>query len=232
MKYIILFLIPFNLFGQQVDTLLLPAKILAKQTNIFIWDYSNGEATSVFYFTDGEKLINQGAGEKIDSLTRSGSIPKAKYVFVSTLAPESREDLRNDYFFCNESYVHFFEQELIPAVELSRISNVDRFLIGISFGALNAAYFAAQTDSFGGYGMLSPITYPCTSLNEKLAFSSFENYKVFLSTGTTDAENYVRDLAPILSIKTNQLRLVTTKGGHDFSNWNQQLGDLINFMHQ
>jgi len=63
-------------------------------------------------------------------------------------------------------------------------------LIGISFGGLNAAFFAAKSNYFNGLAILSPITYPCADLNQTLVFSTYQNYKVYLSTGKVGAEHY------------------------------------------
>lgn len=164
----------------------------------------------------------------LDGLTESGHLKRATYVFVSTIDPESQKDFRNEYFFCNEQYVHFFEEELIPGIE--QFPDARRNLIGVSFGRLNAAYFAAQTNAFDGYALLSPITYPCERLNKELIFSSFENYKVYISTGKRDAETYVDGLYLVLQSKTSQIRVVRTEGAHDFENWNNQIREVVNFL--
>lgn len=232
MKYLLLVIsfLPTVLFSQQLDTLLLHSNILEKSITSFILDYKPKDTASIFYLTDGKKMIENEALEIIDSLTNCGAIPKAKYIFVSTIDPQTGEDFRNDYFFCNPNYVHFFEQELIPYIEKGTKAQTKRHLIGLSFGGLNAAFFAAQSSLFSGYALLSPITYPCTSINEQLIFSIFSGYKVYISTGKKDAESYVEELYPILKLKTDTIKLMHTKGGHDFENWNQQLEAIFNFL--
>ncbi len=120
------------------------------------------EPISIVYITDGEKMIVNGALNKIKQLTSQGKIPDAFYVFVSTIDPETKEDKRNTYFFCNDDYIRFFEEELIPTIEstLSRKPK-NRSLVGLSFGGLNGAYFSGKTALFQNYALLSPITYPC-----------------------------------------------------------------------
>lgn len=227
----ILFLgFPYILFSQQLDSLLLPSKILEQSIQVFTLDYSQGTDVPIFYFTDGMKWMENGAITLIDSLTQNQEIKSAKYVWVSTIDPETQEDLRNDYFFCNENYVHFFEQELIPKLEQGTNANRKRYLVGVSFGGLNAAFFAAKSSAFDGYALLSPITYPCSGLNEQLLFSAYKDYKLYMSTGKTDAEHYMEELHPIFQLKTKKIKLINTPGGHDFQNWNNQLLHIMNFL--
>ncbi|MEM6804542.1 MAG: alpha/beta hydrolase-fold protein [Bacteroidota bacterium] len=213
-----------------MKSLRLNSEIFSRQMKVYILKHTQEEEGPIFYVTDGEKMIEYGAASLIDSLFKKKLIPRAKYIFLSSIDPQTRIDHRNEYFFCNENYLDFFEKELIPAIEGKSKQTPERYLVGVSFGGLNAAYFAAHTDKFQGYALLSPISYPCEKLNQNLAFSQFSNYKVYLSTGKMDAESYVESLYPMLRSKTENIKLVHTKGGHDFDNWNAQLGNIINFM--
>ena len=45
----------------------------------------------IIYFTDGQKFINNKGIEVISKLTRSGKIPEAYYVFISTIDQQTVE---------------------------------------------------------------------------------------------------------------------------------------------
>ncbi|MEL6356124.1 MAG: hypothetical protein AAFQ37_04240, partial [Bacteroidota bacterium] len=100
----------------------------------------------------------------------------------------------------------------------------------ISFGGLNAAYFAAQDAPFQNYALLSPVTYPCKELNQKIIFGPQRGLRIFLSTGRQDAERYVDELLALYQSKDFVLQELRTEGGHDFANWQAQLETLLNFL--
>lgn len=91
-------------------------------------------------------------------------------------------------------------------------------------------FFAARSNRFEGFAILSPITYPCKKINQTLIFSQKKNYKVYISTEHLDAENYTENLFPILQSKTTRIKLVKTEGGHDYKNWNSQMFNIFTFM--
>ncbi|MEM9261151.1 MAG: alpha/beta hydrolase-fold protein, partial [Bacteroidota bacterium] len=185
----------------------------------------------VVYLTDGRKLYDEGLWAEIERLTAAGEVRPAQYVLVSSI-DVSGKDYRNDDFFCNLDYLHFFTKELIPAVEgKERVPAAQRSLVGISFGGLNAAWFAAMDAPFGNYGLLSPITYPRKAeLHRRIAFGPNDGLRIFISTGRQDAESYVDDLLALYETKTLEVKEVRTEGAHDFANWSGQLGLLLSFL--
>ena len=188
---------------------------------------------SIIYITDGQEFLNQGIDPYLIDLTKRKELPGAYYVYVSSINEKSGSNERNRLFFCNESYLKFFTQSIIPQVESiigSRFSAKDRSLIGVSFGGLNAAYFAAKSDDFKNYALLSPITYPCRDVHTSIAFSESSDLRIFISTGLHDAENYTAPLAEMFRSKGYEVRYHSTKGNHDFQNWKQQMPAVINFL--
>lgn len=218
------------------------SKILSEKISVTTYrTIQDVEPTSIVYITDGQKMIANGALDRIKQLTTRGKIPNAYYVFVSTIDPATNEDKRNTYFFCNNDYVRFFEEELIPRVEGS-LSYLDtaqyklqgtpeqRSLVGISFGGLSAAYFSGKTDIFKNYALLSPITYPCKDALSSIAFSEKKDLNIFISTGKNDAENYVGSLIQLYTSKGYRIENLKTEGAHDFENWNSQLEEVLHFL--
>ena len=218
----------------QLDTLRLEAQAFDRTVTIYLQDNAPGKAKeSILYFTDGQKMIKNGFLEQLKALQDDKQMPPAYLVFVSTIDEATGIDYRNDYFFCNPDYLSFFERTLIPRVEkrLGRsFEPRERSLLGISFGGLNAAYFAAESRQFESYVLLSPVTYPCESLNTKVALSSRKNLNLFISTGTHDAEGYVKPLLALFESKNYRTRFLQTSGGHDFANWLGQMEEVMGFL--
>lgn len=219
----------------QLDSLIIESQNLNQSVKVFTYSFATYDNSKrLVYLTDGEKLIQNGALEEIIRLSNENKIQAATYVFVSTLdVNDPSIDYRNDYFFGNPSYLEFFKSELIPMIEAHlekeekhfniQFEAQNRVLVGVSFGALNAAYFSAKSDNlFQNYALLSPITYPYKQLLQDIVFSKNENLTIFLSSGTWDAEKYVEELVQIYKTKGHQIQTIQTDGGHDFENWNQQ----------
>jgi len=218
----------------QSDDLIINSSYLDKPVAVTVKKSTiNEDDLPIIYVTDGKKFIDNGLFAEIKKLQEKGKVPPAHYVFVSTISPMDQVDYRNDYFFCNPDYLAFFQEELIPQVEqkIGKIFTRDkRSLIGISFGGLNAAYFAAQDAPFRNYALLSPVTYPCKELNQKVMFGPQKGQRIFVSTGTRDAERYVDDLLSLYNSKDFEIKESRTKGGHDFDNWKGQLEEVLLFL--
>ncbi|WP_299215617.1 alpha/beta hydrolase-fold protein [uncultured Dokdonia sp.] len=207
------------------------SKILSEKISITTYGiFPDDENIPIVYITDGQKMIENGALDRIKELTDQRKIPEAYYVFVSTIHPETNQDQRNTYFFCNDKYIRFFEEELIPLEGSLSLKVKQRSLIGISFGGLSAAYFSGKTTLFQNYALLSPITYPCKEALSAIAFSENKNLNIFISTGTHDAENYVGPLYQLYTSKGFHVKQIKTEGAHDFDNWNGQWEEVLNFL--
>lgn len=212
------------------ELFVLDSKILSKKISITTYiASSDDENIPMVYITDGQKMIENSALDRIKKLTAQGKIPKAYYVFISTIDAATNEDKRNTYFFCNDDYVRFFEEELIATIEGHRTPK-QRSLIGVSFGGLNTAYFSGKTVLFQNYALLSPITYPRKEALSSIAFSENKDLQIFISTGTNDAENYVEALYQLYTSKGFQVKKMKTEGTHDFDNWNSQWEEVMNFL--
>lgn len=203
--------------------------------SVIIKEIGQSGKKPIFYLTDGESHLENNLDLLLDSLTSAKLIPSAYYVFVSSIDQRSGENVRNDLFFCNDSYVSFFEQKLISEIEAEigkTFKQEERGLIGISFGGLNAAYFVAKGNAFQNFAMLSPITYPCSELNQSIAFSERKELNLFLSSGTNDAETYLAEVHHMFQTKNHNIKVLNTDGGHDFENWKQQFPEVIQFLAQ
>ncbi|GMN06459.1 hypothetical protein MTsPCn5_18480 [Croceitalea sp. MTPC5] len=220
--------------NDKLSSFTIDSDVLSESISITVYNaFSTDTVSDIIYITDGQKMIENGALDTIKALTKEEKIPKATYVFVSTIDARTKEDKRNTYFFCNADYIRFFEEELVPYIEAQlSLKAENRSLIGISFGGLNAAYFSGKTDLFQNYALLSPITYPCNDALIAIAFSENKNLNILISTGKNDAENYVTPLTNLYKSKGYTVKNITTDGAHDFENWNHQLEEVLNFLIQ
>ncbi|MEM9361376.1 MAG: alpha/beta hydrolase-fold protein [Bacteroidota bacterium] len=235
----VIFKIPLILFSVMglttaAQQLVIDSELLATKTDVRIFQLGEEkEIESIVYFTDGEKLLQAGFRTKLNTLFKTGKIPPAYLVFVSSVDLNDSVDKRNTYFFCNPDYLNFFENELLPKVEKTigkSFTPEQRGLVGISFGGLNAAWFSAKSFLFTKYALLSPVTYPCKKVIEDIAFSKNERLKIYISTGINDAENYVGLLENIYKSKHYEIHTEKTQGRHDFQNWAGQLNLVFNFL--
>ena len=217
----------------QTEKVVVNSTALNQKVEAYIFETAaKGKAKPTVFITDGRKFMNGGALDKIKTLAASQKIPPVNIVFVSTINPENGTDNRNTYFACNASYIQFFEKELIPEVEAClniKQGPKDRSLVGFSYGGLNTAFFTAQSDQFMNYGILSPYTRICPEIKEKIGSTKLKNLKIFLSTGTGDAESNVEVFNTIYTAQKHNVNKVQTTGGHTFSNWIGQLEAIINY---
>lgn len=195
----------------------------------------NTDKVPTIYFVDGQWYL--GAGEMTEVLDKeiaAGNIEPVIAVFVDNRNPDNLdENRRNSQFFCNEDYVSFFKQELLPTIDNNYPTSShrnDRVIQGLSFGGYNAACFGLMAHQvFGGISMQSPA-------NSKMLDSIAKRYKqteklpvkMFLSFGNI-GDNHVagRRFRDVLVKKGYDLEYKEVKFGHEWKNWKPLLDDSL-----
>lgn len=199
--------------------------------------YDDLDDLPVLYVVDGQWYIELGGlHEVLHDLVLRDEVRPAIAVFVDNRNPENlQQNRRNSQFFCNPSYLRFFQEELIPQIEAEyRTSKAgrDRAILGLSFGGLNAACFgllAPQT--FGGIGIQSPALHPVPGIYRQFSDASELPERVFLSVGTGgDNVAQARALRNVLAGKEVSLEYIEVPQGHDWSNWKPLLDDALRFL--
>lgn len=216
-------------YDLELQSITINSEILHRSIDV---KYHIGDDDHIVYFTDGQKMIDNGAWEEIQKLIQEDEIKNSSIVFISTIDKVSGIDYRDEYFFCNAMYTKFLETELIPTIESKmdgQYLSIHRSIVGISFGGLNATWLLTST-SFGGYGILSPITYPCPDILSKIVFSDLSKKHVILSSGKNDAEVYMQPISNLLKPRCKRLKTINTNGGHDFENWIGQIHEVFDFL--
>ncbi len=188
----------------------------------------------VIYVVDGQWYIETGEMHlTLDELIAARRIAPVIAVFVDNRDPDNlRYNRRNGQFFCNEDYIRFFTDELIPTIDAdlnTRSAADSRVILGLSFGGLNSACLGLHAhDAIRGIAMQSPAMHPV-----RYIFSAYEDstrmpIDVFLSSGNArDNEARTRRLRDILQDKGYPLKYIEVPFGHDWDNWKPLLDDVL-----
>ncbi len=191
------------------------------------------EAMPVLYVTDGNGYKRNGLVETSNSLVKRGKVDPHIIVMVSAVDPDNSSlNRRNSQFLCNPNYVRFYKEELIPEID-RRYNTIKeqkgRGILGLSFGGLNAMYFAIQgSDTFRNIGIQSPAPHPCPSIYDDFKKSPKLPINIFLSTGTVnDKATATREFKDILVEKGYEFIYLEVAEGHNWKNWRPMLGDIL-----
>jgi len=188
----------------------------------------------ILYVTDGPGFVGQGRMPKVlDKLIESGKIEPVIVVFVDARDPDDlRSNRRNSQFLCNRDYLNFYVTELIPDIEESwpaGRTRDHRGILGLSFGATNAACFGLMGyEAFSDIGMLSPANHPVKELLPAYEEAPLLPLKMFLSTGTpNDNTQANRAFRVVLQEKGYSMKYVETRQGHNWDNWRPLIDDVL-----
>lgn len=196
--------------------------------------YEDMSGLPVLYVTDGQWYIEPGNTVAVlDELIGSGAIEPTMAVFIDNRDPSRLNvNRRNRQFFCNQEYIRFVVDELVPEVDARYRTRADadsRVILGLSFGGLNSACFGLHAyETIGGIAMQSPAIHPVPNLIGDYDRSPKRPLKVFLSTGTAnDNEATTRRLKRVLESKGYELSYVEVPYGHNWRNWGPLIDDVL-----
>lgn len=188
----------------------------------------------VIYLTDGQWYIESGRmHDQIDDLIAAGKIKPIVAVFVDNRDPHNLTDnRRNKQFLGNDSYVDFYRDELVPHIQKTfsvSKSQIDRGIMGLSFGGLNATYFGAKaSDTFHMLGIQSPALHPVEDIHNLYLNQEKLPLKIFLTTGSSnDTEVHARKLKSTLETKQYIFKYIEVDEGHNWNNWKPLIDDAL-----
>lgn len=221
------------------DNIVISSEVLGYdlQYRIFIPDGTPEDAElPVIYVTDGQWYIEQGdmAG-LMQKMIDDGEMEPAIAVFVDNRDPHNlRNNRRELQFFCNEYYVRFYTNELIPTIEEAwpaATGRESRTILGLSFGGLNSACFGLMASStFHGIAMQSPAMHPIRTILQSYEVAPDMDLKIFLSSGDhNDNEDVTRRFRDILEQKDVVLVYKEVPFAHTWRNWKPLLDDVLTF---
>ena len=187
------------------------------------------------YITDGQWYISRGElPALLDREIAAGNIEPVLVVFVDSRNPDNlQQNRRNQQFFCNQRYVDFFTEELLPAIDKEYATSAvrdDRVILGLSFGGRNSACFGLMAhDSFAGIAMQSPAN---SEMVDELRFQYMAQdkhpLKFFMSVGTVNDNTQAgRQLMETLKFQEYDLTYREVNEGHDWDNWGPLLDDVL-----
>ncbi len=201
-------------------------------------DMQPGDELPVLYVADGQWYIDEGElPALLDRMIEAGDIEPLVAVFIDNRNPDFlRENRRARQFFCNEKYIRFVTDELVPVIDRdypTAGNAASRTMLGLSFGGLNAACFGLHAhNTFGGIAMQSPAMHPVPTIWQAYEDSTRLPLKVFLSTGNRqDNEARTRRLRDILQAKDYPMRYLEVPYGHNWNNWKPLLDDVLTWFY-
>ena len=187
------------------------------------------------YITDGQWYISRGElPQLLDAEIAAGNVEPMLVVFLDSRNPDNlQQNRRNQQFFCNQRFVDFFTEELLPAVDgayPASATREDRVILGLSFGGRNSACFGLMAhDSFAGIAMQSPAN---SEMMDDMRFLYMAQdklpLKIFLSVGTVnDNTQSGRQFMETLKFQEYDLTYREVDQGHDWDNWKPLLDDVL-----
>jgi enterochelin esterase-like enzyme len=200
--------------------------------------YKSHTDLAVLYVVDGQSYIKQGKVPRVlNRLIDSGKIEPVVVVFVDARDPDKlNKNRRNAQFFCNNDYLEFYRDELIPEIEQHYPVAQDRekrTVLGLSFGGLNSACFGLfGFDTFSGIGMQSPAYHPVPKLLSAYEEMPLLPLRVFLSTGKpNDNTKATRELRDVLQNKGYPMKYIEVREGHNWNNWRPLIDNVLRFFY-
>ena len=187
------------------------------------------------YVTDGAGYLSEGRMvAALDRAIADGRIAPTAVVFVDSRdSHDPLVDRRHQQFMCNADYARFFLGELMPRVS-SRWTGGDkdtrRGLMGVSFGAINAACFGVMLP--GAFQVLilqSPGGPEHIDVIERLYRERPpQPSALFVSHGgTRDNGPDAIDLVATLQEQGYTVREVATEGRHEWRYWRGVIDDAL-----
>ncbi len=224
--------------GQLSENIRIKSEVLDYSLQYRVYTPANmkeNDQLSTIYIVDGQWYLSSGGMKHVlDQEIDSGNIKPVIAIFVDNRNPDNlSENRRNSQFFCNDQYVSFFRQELIPTIDNkypTSKSREDRVIQGLSFGGYNAACFGLMANKeFAGISMQSPA-------NSRMLKEIAQRYnkteklpiKMFLSFGSI-GDNHVagRKFRDVLLKKGYDVEYKEVKFGHEWKNWKPLLDDSL-----
>ena len=205
------------------------------QYRVYLPDgYETRNNHPVIYLTDGQTYISRGSMPVLlDRLIADEKMQPVVAVFVDARDPDNlNSNRRNAQFLCNADYLKFYSGELIPTIEKSYPVLADRegrTIMGLSFGATNAACFGILgPEIFSGIAMQSPANHPVKNLLPAYEEAPALPLRIFLSTGKpSDNTQANRRFRSILRDKGYAMKYVEVREGHNWDNWKPLLDDAL-----
>jgi enterochelin esterase-like enzyme len=223
--------------GSLGEDIRLESKVLgyAVQYRVYVPDRLPEGRLPTLYVTDGAWYLEQGGMKaRLDALVGEGRIRPLVAVFVDSRDPDDLSvNRRNEQLICKTDYARFFASELVPAVEARLPTGGgagERTILGLSFGALNAACFGlAIPQVFGNLALQSPASdRHLRIVADRYRAEERQPLRIFLSVGKrNDNGREVRRFRGILEEKGYAVTFREVPFGHDWRNWGPLLDDVL-----
>jgi len=207
----------------------------ALQYRVYVPDSAGEGPLPTLYVTDGAWYLEEGRMQALlDEMIGEGRIRPLVAVFVDSRDPDDPSvNRRNEQLICKADYARFFASELVPAVEARHRTGGgpgERTILGLSFGALNAACFGLVIPQvFGNLALQSPGSdRHLRIVADQYQAEPKKPLRIFLSVGTrNDNGREVRRFRRILERQGYDVTFMEVDEGHDWRNWGPLLDDVL-----
>jgi len=228
---------PPALPGTLGDNVRLDSQVLghAVQYRVYLPDGPVASRLPTLYVTDGAWYLEDGHMKALlDEMISAGRVEPLVAVFIDSRDPDDPSvNRRNEQLICKTDYARFFATELVPAVDSTfptERTAAARTILGLSFGALNAACFGlAIPQVVGNLAMQSPASgRHVRVLAEEYRSAPRQALRMFLSVGRrNDNGREVRAFRHVLEDKGYDVTFREVDAGHDWRNWGPLLDDVL-----
>jgi len=231
-----------QLNGELSENIIINSKVLGYSLQFRVYTpkgMKDSDQLSTMYIVDGQWYLEQGQMAKIiDKEITDKKISPIIAIFIDNRDPYDLEVNRRNYeFFCNEKYISFFKDELIPEIDNNYPTNpnrLNRVIQGVSFGGYNAACFGIlANDKFAGISMHSPANAQMVSEVSQI-YKKLDKLplKIFLSVGNqNDNQMQNRTFRSILKDKGYDLQFKQSRRGHGWDNWKPLIDDTLRWFY-
>lgn len=191
----------------------------------------------VIYVTDGHEYANDLMGSMIivlDNMIAMKKMNPVIAVFIDPRNTSTGDNRRMTEYNCNNKFVSFVCDELVPAIDGAFKSNTapeSRAILGTSMGGLNSAWFGGtRSDKFRLIGINSPAFWYNSAVYNPFKGDKLP-LKLFMSTGVIyDTQTEARLMeSTYFKGKGYYYTYVEVNEGHSWGNWRALLDDALLF---
>lgn len=220
------------------DTVWFESKILNRKHPVYIYRpftmrYKNLPA--VYVNDGGDYLSFAKMNNVLDNLIYEGKIKPVVGVFIDprTDPKDSQTNKRMTDYSASQDYIKFLSDELIPFIDekyFTSQNSKDRLIMGASLGGLISTFASYQRpDVFANSAAQSPAYLQANfEVIRMLTEGEYQDINAYIDTGILyDTKTESRIVKALLLEKGIKLKYSEFPEGHNWTNWQSRLDDIL-----
>ncbi len=224
----------------KIDTIWFESKILKRTHPILIYQPFTKlmkKLPTVYVNDGGEYLSIAKMNNVLDNLIANNVTRPVVGIFIDprTDPANPETNMRMVDYSASEDYLKFLTDELVPFVEKNYPISTeasDRLIMGASMGGLISTFASySRPDVFKNSAAQSPAYMQANiSVIEMIAEGGYKNINVYIDTGILYDTKIVSRIAKALLIERKiQLNYTEYPEGHNWTNWQARLDDILKY---